>query len=64
MAKGVYKQLMKIIKDEGGFLVRQGKGSHEVWQGPNGQPGSISRSCKSRHTANVMLKKLGIDKKL
>lgn len=43
--------------------VEGGKGSHERWVSPiNGRTVTVPRS-KSRHTANEVLKQLGIGKK-
>lgn len=60
---GYYDQLVKVLKAHGFELFRQGKGSHEVWH--NGVISvAVPFNCKSRHTANGILKQAGIDKKL
>ena len=64
MADDFYRRLTKIIKKHGGVLDRQAKGSHEKWVMPDGRPGFVPNPCKRRHTANGVLKLLGIDEKL
>ena len=50
------------MKAHGCWQVEGGKGSHEKWHSPiNGRTVSVPRS-KSRHTANEVLKQLGIGK--
>jgi predicted RNA binding protein YcfA (HicA-like mRNA interferase family) len=50
------------MKVHGCWQVEGGKGSHEMWRSPiNGRTVSVPRS-KSRHTANEVLKQLGIGK--
>ena len=41
---------------------RMGKGSHEIWIGPNGHSLSVPKTVKSRHTANAILKQAGLPK--
>ena len=41
-------------------LLRTGKGSHEIWQCPNGVHVTVNHTCKSRHTANGIMKAAGI----
>jgi predicted RNA binding protein YcfA (HicA-like mRNA interferase family) len=58
-----YRQLVAMLREHGCKLVRQGKGSHEVWYSPvNGRHFTVSRSTKSRHTANETLKQAGLSK--
>lgn len=46
------------------FLVRQGKGDHEIWESPiNGARFVVDGTIKSRHTANEVLKQAGLAKK-
>jgi predicted RNA binding protein YcfA (HicA-like mRNA interferase family) len=54
---------VRILEANGCYLVRKGKGSHEIWYSPvNNQNVSVPRSTKSRHTANDVLKKAGLAK--
>jgi predicted RNA binding protein YcfA (HicA-like mRNA interferase family) len=58
-----YADLVRIMRDHGCWRVDGGKGSHERWRSPiNGITVTVPRS-KSRHTANEVLKQLGIGKK-
>ena len=60
-----YRELVAILRQHGCSLVRQGKGSHEIWFSPvNRSHITVPRSTKSRHTANDILKKAGIARKL
>jgi len=58
----LYKKLTGLIEESGGEFVRPGKGSHKIWKGANGQKTSIPKPCKRPHTANKILKELGLDK--
>jgi predicted RNA binding protein YcfA (HicA-like mRNA interferase family) len=57
----------KLVKEQllkhGCKLVRTGKGSHEIWLCPNGFSVAVNHLCKSRHTANSIMKQAGIDYK-
>lgn len=58
-----YRELVRILQANGCHLVRQGKGSHEIWYSPiSRQHLTVPRSTKSRHTANDVLKKAGLEK--
>ena len=58
-----YDELVEIMVEHGCTRVPGGKGSHEKWKSPiNGRTVTVPRS-KSRHTANEVLKQLGIGKK-
>ena len=64
MADNFYRALTKLIETNGGTLMRQARGSHEIWQMPDGKRATIPKPCRNRHTANGILKSLGIDAKL
>jgi predicted RNA binding protein YcfA (HicA-like mRNA interferase family) len=52
----LYRDLVRILEANGCYLVRTGKGSHEIWYSPvSNQSVSVPRSTKSRHTANDVL---------
>jgi len=61
--KGYYAEVTRLLRESGFALLRAGKGSHEIWS-----KGSIHLTvpygCKSRHTANAILKDAGIAKRL
>jgi predicted RNA binding protein YcfA (HicA-like mRNA interferase family) len=60
---GFYAQVTALLKDGGFYFVRQGKGSHEIWS--NGRlVVSVPSNCKSRHTANSILKDAQIGRRL
>lgn len=59
-----YEKLVKAqLLKHGCKLVRTGKGSHEIWLCPNGISVTVNHLCKSRHTANSIMKQAGIDYK-
>ena len=55
----------KLVKEQllkhGCKLVRTGKGLHEIWLCSNGLPVTVNHCCKSKHTANSIMKAAGID---
>jgi len=58
-----YTKAVKDILTEHGwtFLRHGGKGSHDIWQSPNGSDSiTINNGMKSRHTANKVLAKAGM----
>ena len=64
MAKGFYKALAKILKENGCYFDREGKGDHELWYSPIvDRKIAVDKGCKSRHTANAVLKQAGLEKK-
>jgi predicted RNA binding protein YcfA (HicA-like mRNA interferase family) len=59
----LYRDLVAMLREHGFRLVRQGKGSHEIWYSPvNGRHVTVPRSTKSRNTANEVLKQAGLPK--
>jgi predicted RNA binding protein YcfA (HicA-like mRNA interferase family) len=62
---GFYDQVRKILEAHGCKFDRQGKGSHEIWFSPiSNRYFTLSVTCKSRHTANEVLKDAGIKQKI
>jgi len=58
-----YQELIAILRSHGCYLIRKGKGSHEIWFSPITRrhfpvPSNISNS----HTANAILKQAGLPK--
>jgi hypothetical protein len=63
MAPQFDKQLRELLKAAGCFLVRQGKGSHEIWHSPiSNQNFPVPIGIPSRHTANAVLRQAGLPK--
>jgi predicted RNA binding protein YcfA (HicA-like mRNA interferase family) len=59
----LYREVVAILRRHGCYLVRPGKGSHEIWYSPvSNRPVTVPRSTKSRHTANDVLKQAGLPK--
>lgn len=62
MPKDFYLELVALLRAAGCERVDGGKGSHEKWRSPlNGRTIIVPRS-KSRHTANEVLKQVGLPK--
>jgi predicted RNA binding protein YcfA (HicA-like mRNA interferase family) len=58
-----YRELVTLLRKNGFQLLRTGKGNHEVWHHPaDGRRVSVPRTTKSRHTANEVLKQVGLPK--
>ncbi|WP_369942756.1 type II toxin-antitoxin system HicA family toxin [Xanthomonas medicagonis] len=56
---GYEKQVKEILRKNGWQFLRHGKGSHDIWT--NGKHCvSVNHVCKSRHTANSIMKEAGI----
>jgi predicted RNA binding protein YcfA (HicA-like mRNA interferase family) len=55
----------KLVKEQllkhGYKLVRTGKGFHEIWASEKGIFVTVNHICKSRHTANAIMKASNID---
>jgi len=60
---GFYEQVIAVLRKHGFSLVRQGKGSHQIWG--NGKVSvSVSTNCYAKPTANKILKEAGIDHRI
>jgi predicted RNA binding protein YcfA (HicA-like mRNA interferase family) len=59
----LYRDLVRVLQANGCYLVRKGKGSHEIWYSPVSRRNvTVPRSTKSPHTANEVLKQAGLEK--
>jgi len=60
---GYTEQLKRILRKNGCYKERQGKGDHEIWYSPiSGKRFPVDSDIKSRHTANEVLKQAGLEK--
>lgn len=65
MGDSLYPQLRKLLLAHDCSFVRQGKGSHEIWQSPiNSARFPVPVTIVSRNTANAILRQAGIAEKL
>ena len=56
-------KLKKILREEGCYFDRPGKGDHEIWFSPETRiKFVVDSSIKSRHTANAVLRQAGLPK--
>jgi predicted RNA binding protein YcfA (HicA-like mRNA interferase family) len=54
--------IRKILKKNGCYFVRHGKGDHDIWFSPiTNRNIAVDGKIKSRHSANAILKQSGID---
>ena len=55
------KKVREILKQNGCYFERHGKGDHDIWYSPiTNRPITVDSKIKSRHTANGILKEAGI----
>jgi predicted RNA binding protein YcfA (HicA-like mRNA interferase family) len=53
----------KILRENGCWIVRPGKGDHEIWYSPRSDRRfPVDSKILSRHTANGIMKQAGLDK--
>jgi predicted RNA binding protein YcfA (HicA-like mRNA interferase family) len=63
MAPQFDRALRERLRAAGCILVRQGKGSHEIWHSPITKRNfPVPISIASRHTANAILRQAGLPK--
>jgi predicted RNA binding protein YcfA (HicA-like mRNA interferase family) len=63
MAPQFDRALRDLLRAAGCMLVRQGKGSHEIWHSPiTWRNFPVPHSIASRHTANAILRQAGLPK--
>jgi predicted RNA binding protein YcfA (HicA-like mRNA interferase family) len=60
---GFEKQVKEILRRYGWAFLRHGKGSHDIW-GKGNQTVSVNHECRSRHTANGILRAAGISERI
>lgn len=60
---GFYKKLLEIFARHNVYLVRKGKGDHEIWRHGDRQT-TVDHGINSRFLANKILKQLGINEKI
>lgn len=57
------REVKKRLRGAKCWMVRQGRGDHEVWESPiNGERFTVDNDIKSKHTANGTLKDAGLPK--
>lgn len=63
MAPHFDRALRDLLRTAGCTLVRQGKGSHEIWRSPiTLRNFPVPVGIVSRHTANAILRQAGLPK--
>jgi hypothetical protein len=56
------RDVRRILREHGCYLLRTAKGDHELWFSPRtGLKITVDSKIKSRHTANGIMKRAGID---
>ena len=57
------KKVRRVLAENGCYFIRHGKGDHDIWYNPAANKStSVPTKIKSRHTANVVLKEIGLNK--
>jgi len=65
MAVTLYRQIVALLLAYGCQQVRQGKGSHEIWQSPiTDKRFTVPTTITAKPTANAILKQAGIPRKI
>jgi len=63
MAPQFDRVLRELLRAAGCVVVRQGKGSHEIWHSPITKRNfPVPVGIASRHTANAILRQAGLPK--
>jgi predicted RNA binding protein YcfA (HicA-like mRNA interferase family) len=58
-----YRDVIRLLRENGYELKRQGRGDHEIWWNrKTGRRLIVDRKLRSRFTANGILKEAGIAK--
>ena len=56
------KKVRKKLSENGCYFLRRGKGDHDIWFSPMTNLAiTVDNVIKSRHTANGIMKRAGID---
>ncbi|MBS0465278.1 MAG: type II toxin-antitoxin system HicA family toxin [Proteobacteria bacterium] len=63
MVEGFTVALKKLLREAGCEFVRAGHGDHEIWRSPITRTHFVvDGKIKSRHTANAVLRQVGLPK--
>jgi len=63
MAPQFDRELRELLRAAGCAMVRQGKGSYEIWHSPiTDRNFAVPIGIPSRHTANAILRQAGLPK--
>jgi len=60
---GYEKEVKRILKKYGWKFIRAAKGSHEYWGKEGCKAVTVPHNCKSKFTANAIMKEAGINYK-
>lgn len=62
MSKNFKPEIIRLVKENGCYFVRHGKGDHDIWYSPiTKRTFTIDGNIKSRMLANVVMKQSGIN---
>ena len=62
MSKNFNPEIIRLVKENGCYFVRHGKGDHDSWYSPiTKRTFTIDGNIKSRMLANVIMKQSGIN---
>jgi predicted RNA binding protein YcfA (HicA-like mRNA interferase family) len=58
-----YRNVIRLLRQQGFELKRQGRGDHEIWWNPyTAVSVTVDRKLRSRYTANGILREAGLPK--
>ena len=58
------KRVREVLSDNGCYFLKYGRSDHDTWYSPiTNKPITVDGKIKSRHTANGILKRAGINHK-
>ena len=61
MAKNFNPEILKLLRENGCYFIRHGKGDHDIWYSPiTNRTFTVDGDIKSRMTANAVMKQSGI----
>ena len=64
MSKNYNREILKLLKENGCYFVRHGKGDHDIWYSPiTDRPFTVDGNIKSEYLANVVMKQSGVKHK-
>ena len=65
MSKNFNPEIIRLVKENGCYFVRHGKGDHDIWYSPISNTNfPVDSKIKARPVANKILKEAGIDEKI
>lgn len=62
MSKNYNREIVSLIKENGCYFVRHGKGDHDIWYSPiTNRNFTVDGNIKSKQLANAVMKQCGVN---